>query len=105
MSKHTKGPWYQEKAYGEEGHYIVGSDTSTICNMSYKNGTWFDNGQANARLIVTACNNHHKMYEALKEAARWYDLIAQNYPEMVSLKSALKMAHDIVAEIEGADHA
>ena len=74
-NKHTELPWFAHdftELFGDNSMQVTIScthpDTITVCSMD--RGLTGDIGEsrANARLIVTAVNYHHRLREALRGA-------------------------------------
>lgn len=79
--EHTLGPWVlstSESAVvveaGERRGWTVADLSRTYTELPNKER------KANARLIAAAPT----MYEALEAVDEWYDLVAQDYPEMLA---------------------
>jgi hypothetical protein len=90
MSKHTPTP-YKIGYGGQEGDdyavIVAPGRVRPICNLEP-----LDYTPANARFIVRACNSHEALLEASKGVDEWFDLIKQNYPEMLREFSILRAA-------------
>ena len=82
MSKHTKLPW----AIHNGGH-IQNDDIEVIV---WGSGLASKNRLNNSRFIVKACNNHHKLLDALKEihrqgvSAAKHDFMGDDYHEALN---------------------
>ena len=99
MTTHTPGPWRVQGKYLEGGEYAPGMRLLIGVINSHRFGSADrvpkkDEQDANARLIAAA----PRMLDALREIDAWYDLIKQNYPEMVR---PFTRARALLREIEG----
>ena len=94
--KHTKTPFSYEMQFKDA--YIKAEDNTEIAHIFY---THQDNTEANARFIVTACNNFESMREAL-EAVNAY--LEASYPTNLGLKSrASELIDEVLSQIEKED--
>lgn len=86
--KHTQGPWTAEtyRVCQETGWSVKAGD-DTICDV------W--SGEIDTRFIVTACNSHYELLEALKAMVKMVCRTPmQELPEV-------KQACDAIAKAEG----
>lgn len=73
-NKHTALPWNTDELDHEEPYQpieIIGGTGFRICKLWVDDSPEHEYNQkqrANARLIVTAVNNHHRLRETLKQA-------------------------------------
>ena len=87
-TKHTPGPW---KAGGDNNSWNKifnhGNRPIATVNSIHKAGQREagdgDTQEANARFIVTACNSHAELLEALKEADKVLELAKMYFPKSI----------------------
>ena len=95
MMEHTPGPWKYVKQGPHWNNPALerieiqhGNDGECIADTVYE--------EADARFIVTACNNFEEMYEALKKIQRYLDIV---FPSQERARVAKINA--LLARIEG----
>ena len=100
MTTHTPGPWNVVDTNDNRRRLQIHSSlgpviVALIPNVDERDMTGITKeANANARLIAAA----PRMLDALREIDEWYDLIKQNYPEMVR---PFTRARALLREIEG----
>lgn len=93
-TEHTPGPWTIERELTEAG---TEADAQGRCGVEvhsggYHIGTWIDSNwdgsSPNARLIAAAPD----LLAACRALHEWYDVVKQNYPEMLRPFEAARAA-------------
>jgi hypothetical protein len=68
---HTKTEWVSKLPFKFIfGNHLIETDQQVICRLMENDYNTPQEAKANARLIVTAVNNHHALVEALKRFQR-----------------------------------
>lgn len=70
MGEHGKLPWRVEVSRGGSmgGHYLIRSANGYV-------GRLYESSVEDSEYIVQACNNYHRLIEALQCALEWIDAV------------------------------
>lgn len=82
--KHSKLPFKNSEIDG----YILDNENKLVCNPYPPNNE-------NRKFIVTACNHHYELIEALKLLIHWIDLDCTENNEPSCLKEAKQLLNEV----------